>query len=186
MNIEFFPVISERWDDFETLFGGKGGTGGCWCMYWRLPNKEHEANQGEGNRQKMQGIVASGEVPGILAYLDGQPVGWCSVAPRERFPRLRSSRVFKSHDNQPVWTIVCLFINKDFRRQQIATRLVQAAVDYARENGAQIVEACPIDTEDAMPDAFAWTGIASSFRQVGFVEVARRSESRPLMRYYLK
>jgi GNAT superfamily N-acetyltransferase len=187
MGVEFFPLTPERWSDFETLFGKTGGTGGCWCMYWRLPNKDYEANKGAGNRVKMQTLVNSGEVTGIIAYVDGKPAGWCSIAPRERFPRLLTSRVFKALDDQPVWTVVCFFIAKGFRRQNLSTKLLQAAIDYAKQHGAQIIEACPVEPQqNTMPEVFAWTGMASTFQKVGFVEVARRSDTRPLMRYYIK
>jgi len=187
MGEEFLPLTAERWSDFEKLFGKSGGTGGCWCMYWRLTNKEYEAHKGEGNRQMMQGRVESGEVTGIIAYVDGQPAGWCSLAPREQFPRLLTSRVFKALDDQPVWAIVCFFIAKAFRRRQLSTKLLQAAVEYARQNDAQIIEACPVEPQSGdMPEVFAWTGIASTFHKAGFIEVARRSAGRPLMRYYVK
>ncbi len=187
MGVEFFPLTAERWLDFERLLGKAGGTGGCWCMYWRLTNKDYEAHKGEGNRQIMQALVNRGEVLGIMAYVDGTPAGWCSLAPRERFPRLATSRVFKQFDEQPVWTIVCFFIAKAFRRQKLSAKLLRAAVDYAQQHGAQIVEACPVEPQyGTAPEVFMWTGIASTFKQVGFVEVARRSETRPLMRYYVK
>jgi GNAT superfamily N-acetyltransferase len=187
MDIEFLPLTSDRWQDFEALFGKSGGTGGCWCMYWRLPNKDYEASKGEGNREKMQALVNEGEVTGILAYVDGQPAGWCSLAPRERFPRLVTSRVFKKLDEQPVWAVVCFFIAKSYRHQSLSAKLLCAAINYAHQRGAEIIEACPVEPHQGrMPEVFAWTGIASTFKQVGFIEVARRSETRPLMRYYIK
>ena len=99
---EFHPLTPERWADFEKLFGKCGAGGCCWCMWWRLPKREFDAQKGEGNRRAMKAIVDSGLVPGILAYHEGQPVGWCSVAPREEFPRLERSRILKPVDNQPV------------------------------------------------------------------------------------
>ena len=77
------PLTAERWSDFVELFGERGAYGGCWCMWWRLTRREFEQGQGEVNRQRMKAIVDSGRIPGILAYLQGKPVGWCSVAPRE-------------------------------------------------------------------------------------------------------
>ena len=88
---EFHRLTLERWADFEELFGEHGAAGGCWCMWWRLTGKEFDAQKGEGNRTAMKAIVDSGRVPGILAYHEGHPVGWCSVAPREEFPRLERS-----------------------------------------------------------------------------------------------
>ncbi len=95
------PLTPALWGDFERLFGPKGAYGGCWCMWWRITRGQFEQLQGEGNRQAMQNIVESGEVPGILLYDDGDPVGWCSVAPRDRFAALQRSRVLKPIDDTP-------------------------------------------------------------------------------------
>ncbi|MFQ5874632.1 MAG: GNAT family N-acetyltransferase [Dehalococcoidia bacterium] len=184
--IEFLPLTPGRWRDLELLFGERGGVGGCWCMYWRLTHSEFEAKKGEANRKAMKGIVDSGEIPGIIAYVDRQPAGWCSLAPREAFPRLENSRVAKRVDDQPVWSVVCFFIAKPFRRQGLSVALLKAGIEHAREQGARIVEGYPVDPrKGSMPDPFAWTGIADGFVKAEFVEVARRSDSRPVMRYFI-
>ncbi len=153
-------------------------------MWWKLPRSEFAKLKGEGNRQAFQAIVASGEVPGILAYNDGKPIGWCAVAPRDRYPALERSRTLKKIDDQPVWSVTCFFVAKPFRRSGITTELLRAAVRYAVEHGAQIVEGYPTETrEGRAPDPFVFTGLASTFRKVGFSEVLRRSEHRPIMRY---
>lgn len=164
--------------------GPRGATGGCWCMYLRLSHADFEAQKGDPNKVEMKAIVDSGEVPGILAYVDGQPAGWCSVAPRTAYPRLERSRVAKRVDEQPVWSVVCFFIHKDYRHTGISSALITAAVAYAVEHGAKIVEGYPIEPKKRkMPDVFAWQGFASVFQNAGFKEVARRSETRPFMRY---
>jgi GNAT superfamily N-acetyltransferase len=176
-------LTQERWDDFERLFGPRGACGGCWCMWWRVQAKEFERNKGEGNRRAMRKLVARGTVPGILAYHGGEAVGWCSVAPRADFPRLERSRILAPVDERPVWSIVCLFVAKQWRRRGVSEGLVEAAVRYVRKTGGRIVEAYPVDTDGkAMPDAFAFHGLASTFVKVGFTEAARRSKTRPIMR----
>ncbi|HEX6305408.1 MAG TPA: GNAT family N-acetyltransferase [Anaerolineales bacterium] len=181
----FHPVTPKLWDDFETLFGERGAVGGCWCMWFRLKRSQFDAQKGEQNKQSMHAIINSGEVPGILAYDQDQPVGWCSVAPREAFPVLDRSWVLKRVDDQLVWSVVCFFIAKDYRQRGLSGILLQAALAYARENGARIVEGYPVEPKNgSTPDIFAFTGLARTFLQAGFVEVARRSETRPLMRYY--
>ncbi|NWF70647.1 MAG: GNAT family N-acetyltransferase [Chloroflexi bacterium] len=185
--ISFHPLTPERWTDFERLFGTTGGVGGCWCMHWRTTNKQFVAQQGAGNRQAMRALVEASAPVGILACVDEQPAGWCSLSPRDAFPRLKTSKVFQGLDGQPVWAIVCFFIARAFRRQRLSARLLQAALDYARARGAQIVEACPVEPQqERMPEVFAFTGIASVFYAAGFVEVARRSPTRPLLRYYFE
>ena len=183
---QFHRLTLERWTDFEELFGPRGATGGCWCMWWRLTGREFDGQKGEGNRRAMKAIVDSGRVPGILAYHEGHPVGWCSVAPREEFPRLGRSRILKPVDDEPVWSVVCFFIAKSYRRRGVARRLLKAALDYVRDCGGRIVEGYPVEPKKSgIPDLFAYHGLASMFRSAGFKEVARRSETRPIMRYVI-
>ncbi len=185
--LKFHPLSPERWNDFEKLFGEKGACGGCWCMWWRLKKKDYDAQKGEGNRKAIKLIVSSGRVPGILAYLEELPVGWCSVAPREEFIRLESSKILKPVDHKSVWSIVCLFVNKAYRRKGVSTRLLTAAVEYVRGRGGKIVEGYAVEPKkEKMPDAFAFHGLAAAYRQAGFNEVARRSETRPIMRYFIE
>jgi len=186
IELEFHPVTQKRWPDFETLFGEKGACGGCWCMLWRLTRKEFEQQKGEANRQAMQTIVNSGEIPGLLAYSEKQPVAWCSVAPRENFPALERSRVLKKIDDVPVWSISCFFIHKDFRKQGLSVRILEAVIGYVKKQGGKIVEGYPVEPKKGKTaDVFAWTGLASFFKKAGFVECARRSETRPIMRFFI-
>lgn len=186
-DLVFEPVTPERCQDLEALFGPRGAIGGCWCMWWRIKRKEFESQQGEGNHQAMRSIIESGKVPGILAYKDGVPIAWCSVAPREDFPVLDRSPILKRVDGKPVWSIVCFFIAKGYRHQGLSVIVLRAAVECACQNGARIVEGYPIEPKkDSAPDIYVFTGMLSTFQKAGFVEVMRRSESRPIMRYYLE
>ena len=187
LELDFHPVTPERWVDLEKLFGPRGAIGGCWCMWWRIKRVEFEQGQGDGNHEAMCSIVESGNVPGILAYFAGEPIAWCSVAPRGEFSVLDRSPVLKRVDHQPVWSIVCFFIAKDYRHQGLSAIMLQAAVKYASQHGARIVEGYPIEPKkDRTPDIYAFTGITSTFKKLGFQEVARRSESRPIMRYFIE
>lgn len=182
--ISIHPLTPDRWDDFVSLFGKRGACGGCWCMFWRLKHSEYERQRGDGNQQAMHFLVATGAVPGLLAYMDGQPIGWCSLGPRELFPVLERSRILKRVDDQPVWSVVCFFIAKIQRRQGVTLKLLHASLEYAYAHGARIMEGYPVEVIGrAKPDVFVYTGLASTFQKIGFVEVARRSESRPIMRY---
>ena len=187
MDLEFHPLTSDRWDDFNKLFGERGACGGCWCMWWRLTKSEFDLKKGEDNRRAMKAIVDAGRVPGILAYHRGEPVGWCSVAPREEFPRLERSRTLKPVDEEPVWSVVCFFVAKSYRRRGVATRLLKFAVEYVRSRGGRIVEGYAVEPKKGhTPDLFAYHGPASMYRDLGFKEVARRSETRPIMRFYVE
>ncbi|MDH7564497.1 MAG: GNAT family N-acetyltransferase [Candidatus Bathyarchaeota archaeon] len=185
LDLSFHPLTSERWADLEKLFGKHGASGGCWCMWWRISRADFIKNKGERNRKALKEIVDSGQIPGILAYIDGQPVGWCAVAPRESFPALERSRTLKRVDDKPVWSIVCFFVAKPFRRKGLTVKLLEAAIKYVEEKGGSMVEGYPTDSAKAQPDPFVYTGLASSFRRAGFVEVLRRSKSRLIMRYVI-
>lgn len=156
-------------------------------MWWRLKRSEFERQKGEKNRRALKRIVKSGQVPGLLAYAGDRPIAWCSIAPREAFGALERSRVLKRVDDRPVWSVVCFFVAKPFRRRGVTAALLRAAVEHAREKGARVVEGYPIEPKKSpAPDPFVWTGLASAFRRVGFVEVARRSPTRPVMRLGLR
>src|SRR5688572_18250116 len=103
------PVTPDRWRDLERLFGDRGACGGCWCMVWRLRPVEWKAGKGTPNRLALKAIVAQGPAPGLLAYLESDPVGWCAVAPREHYVHLTRSRVLRALDAAKTWSISCLF-----------------------------------------------------------------------------
>ncbi len=182
-SFEAHPLTAARFPDFERLFGAKGACGGCWCMFPRLKRSEYERGKGEGNRRRMKKLVDSGRVTGLLGYVDGEPVAWCSIEPRERIGSLARSRILAPVDDEPVWSIVCLFLSKSYRGQGLSRKMIEAAVRYAKSRGASVVEAYPVEPKTKpMPSVFAYPGIASAYLAAGFREVARRSETRPIMR----
>jgi GNAT superfamily N-acetyltransferase len=177
------PLTPDRWADFERLFGPRGACGGCWCTVWRQSRADFDRNKGDGNRRLMLDLVESGEPPGILGYLGDEPVGWCAVARREDYPALERSRVLKPVDDTPVWSVSCLFVHKDHRKKGVSVGLLRAAVEFVRQRGGAVVEGYPVvPKSDDMPPVFAWTGLESAYRAAGFTEVARRSDTRPIMR----
>ena len=155
-------------------------------MWWKLKRSVYEQQKGVGNKRAMEKLVHSDSVPGIIAYKDETPIGWCAISSRDAYPvldRSRVSRVLKRVDDQPVWSLPCLFIDKPYRKKGISALLLKEAVSYAFSHGAKIVEAYPVVPKKAMmPDVFAWTGFYSAFLKAGFKEVARRSATRPIMR----
>jgi len=184
--LSFKPVTATEWDDLQALFEDLGSLKGCWCMWWRQTRAETQRQFGEGNRQAMRRIIEAGEVPGILAYDGDRPVGWCSIGPRESFPVLDRSPVAKRVDDRPVWSIVCFMVAKAYRGQGMMETLIRAAVDYARAQGARIVDAYPILPEESNdPRWLVFSGVRSAFERAGFVEVARRSKMRCIMRLEL-
>ncbi len=155
-------------------------------MWWRLSHSQYERQKGAANRRAFKKLVAAGVEPGLIAYREAQPVGWCAVQPREEYPRLARSRILKPVDEQPVWSVVCLYVTRELRRSGISVELLRAAVEYARKKGARIVEGYPVEPrQPSIADVFAACGTASAFRKAGFTEVARRSATRPIMRFDL-
>lgn len=130
----------------------------------------------------MRSIVDSGDPPGLIAYVDGQPAGWVSLAPREKFPHLEFSRKYKRLDDQQVWTVVCFVIGAEYRRQALSERLLEAAVAHAEKNGARIVEAYPIEPGNELTGFAGFTGIRSVFERCGFVVAGRTRNGRAVMR----
>jgi GNAT superfamily N-acetyltransferase len=186
LKIEFHPATPDRWADVEALFGARGACGGCWCQAWRKTSKEFRADTGEKNRRSLKKIIERGGEPGILAYIDGTPIGWCAVASREIYVRLLSSKVLKPLDEKPVWSVSCLFILKGYRRRGVSSKLLKAASKFVKEKGGKIVEGYPvIPHTEKMPDAFAWTGLLRCYEKAGFKIAGKWSEARPIVRKYL-
>lgn len=185
-SIQILPLIPQRWDDFETLFGPKGACAGCWCMFFIVPTREYNEKRGDGLRDEMHKLVFEEQrIPGLIAYVGDEPAGWIAFGPREYYSRLQRSRVLKAVDDLPVWSIVCFFVDKKFRKMGINQALIRAVLDFGAEKCVKIFEAYPYDVQGKrMADIFAYTGFSTTFSKAGFVEVARRSPTRPIMRYY--
>jgi GNAT superfamily N-acetyltransferase len=179
---KFYPLTPDRWDDLETLFGPNGACAGCWCVWWRMNNKEFKNSGKEGHKTALRTLVHQGVEVGLMAYADGIPAGWVTLAPRNDFVRLETSNILAPVDDQPVWSLPCFFIHRNYRHIGMMGRLIDAAVEYARMHGAKILEAYPYEPQEKMSALTIYTGVASVFSKAGFVEVARRSEMRPIMR----
>lgn len=181
------PLTPDIWSDFEKLFGPKGAYGGCWCMWWRLTRSEFEKGQGEGNRQAMKALVHSGIIPGLIAYRNNEPCGWCSVASREHFQRLERSRVLKRINDEPVWSMVCFFVHRKYRDHGLGEKLIRGAIEFVKSRGGHIIEAYPTPSrENKLPPVLSFMGIQKILERIGFKEVHRPSQSKIIMRYYIK
>ncbi len=187
VNPRFAPLTPERWGDLEALFREDRTCDECWCMWWRQTHARFMQNRGEANRRAMQEIVRSGVVPGIIAYDGVVPVGWCSVAPREDFPRICRSPVIGPIDDEPAWSVACFAVGRLARGRGVMRALLSAAIQYAVQNGAAVVEGYPRDTAvKRFSAADLYVGTVSLFESAGFIEVARRSPTRPIMRYRVR
>lgn len=182
--LSFKWATTARWKDVEALFGDRGACGGCWCMVWRRERKAWVAGKGAGNKRAFKKLVTDGVRPGVVAYVGREAIAWCAIAPRADYPTLARSPVLAPVDEAPVWSISCLFVAKEHRRRGVSTQLLRAAAELAVTRGARIVEGYPqLPTMAKTPDTFAWLGTPSAFVKAGFREVARRSPTRPIMRF---
>lgn len=188
MKLEVRPLTKERWKDLVELFGRPGASivRGCWCMYYRRSGGSSGIGPGERNRRALRSLVGSGYIPGLIGYEDGSPVGWISLSPREDYAKLRRSPVMKPVDDKPVWSIVCFFVDRSARGRGVAEGLLEGAIDYARSKGATLLEAYPVDKPERSHPDFMFFGAKSMYDRAGFKEVARRKETRPVMRRALR
>jgi GNAT superfamily N-acetyltransferase len=155
-------------------------------MFWRIPRKRYEAQKGQGNKRAFKAIVDAGKKPGVIAYAGKEPIAWCALAPRNECIGLANSRILQPVDEKPVWSISCLFVKKEYRRKGVSAEILKAAVEFAGRRGAQTVEGYPVEpSSQKMADPFLWHGTVSAFKAAGFKEVARRSSTRPIMRFAL-
>jgi GNAT superfamily N-acetyltransferase len=181
MPFDIRPATPELWPQLEDLFGKKGACNGCWCMYWRIGSAYHQRPR-EENRLALKAIVEAGPPPGLLAFDGDLAVGWCQITARADIPWIDGKRNLRRIDEAPVWSISCFYVRSQHRRRGVTKALIEAAVAHAAKQGAQIVEAYPVDKTQSKGASNAFTGIASSFAAAGFAEVARRSPARPIMR----
>ncbi len=187
MSLSIHPLAPERWGDLEAVFGarGCGVARGCWCMFYRRATGTvgHGAwPPRETSRRELKALVDAGRFTGILAYDGDEPVGWLSYGPRADYARLATSRVMGPVDDAPVWSVICFVVPSAHRGRGIARALLDAAVAHAAHAGATL-EAYPVDRAGRGPDSI-WFGARPMFDRAGFVEVARRKPTRPVMRRY--
>ena len=184
------PLTPERFDDLATVLG-RSGISGCWCMYWIAETSAQWSEGAKGgssaaNKQAFREIVEDGPPPGLIAYDGREPVAWCRVMARSRLPGLARSRHFKTDlDIDGVWSLPCFVVRRSHRGRGLTRILIEAAKDLAREQGAAILEAYPWDTDERQAPMTVYTGIASTFRSLGFTEVQRRVPHKPMMRVEL-
>jgi GNAT superfamily N-acetyltransferase len=168
-------VTPERWEDVAELFerrGPRGGTpqtNGCWCQFWHLRGKAYWAGHGAPNRARLEKQVLGGEEPGLLAYVDGEAVGWCRLGPRETFERLEHAPKLASVDDEDVWSVVCFYVHPSSKRHGIASALLEVAVARASAHDVRFLEGYPVHEGHMNIDAY--TGYLPMFLAAGFESV---------------
>ena len=165
---ETHPVTPDRFEDFADVINPNRRATHCWCLSHRLQAKDIE-ELGHGSReQAMRALCEREHPPGVVTYLDGVPVGWCSISPRAEIPRLVQSKLIRPLDDVPVWSIICVVVRGGHRRKGVTGHLIDGAVAYAATNGAPAVEAYPVDPVGRMDLTMAFVGTRSMFEKAGF------------------
>lgn len=176
---------ADNWNDFAGLCHEMGPNRSCWCMWWRHDGARSEMSA----RERARALVRATPVPiGLLAYEGPTAIGWVAVGWRTDYPRLNRGRDTAPVDEtRGVWAIPCFFVREDYRGKGVARALLDAAVQFAAENGAYAVEGIPGDPATRTRSASAsYTGTVEMFRRAGFTEVARRTpKGRVVMRKYV-
>ncbi|WEX11708.1 GNAT family N-acetyltransferase [Chelativorans sp. AA-79] len=185
------PLRPDLWPAFEDLFGKQGACYGCWCTHFRLPPAVRRENSGERKKDHMRARVEAGPPPGLLLFDGERADGWMQIGPRLDVPewnnRGRASAPLEDGpaDDPAVWAISCFFIRTSARGRGNTHALVRAGIDYARERGARVLEACPMLHSKDSRSIGLFVGSQRVFEKAGFSIVAERKAGRPLMRLAL-
>jgi GNAT superfamily N-acetyltransferase len=187
-DVSVLPATPDRWSDVVAVLQGPGDPGRCWCRYFFRGTVVDRAHA-DANREALRRQVHDDPPPGVLAYVDGDPLGWCAVAPRSGYTRLARSRLLACvpdppHDDPTVWSVTCFVVRRPARRRGLSSALLAGAVDHARRGGAGLVEAYPVDPGIRRPAGAAelYPGLLPVFLRAGFTEVARPQPARAVVR----
>jgi GNAT superfamily N-acetyltransferase len=192
--IRVAPIARAPWRDVETVFGTRGDPAGCWCQYFKVSAETWREGDRDAFREALRTQThASPGGPGLLAHDGDEPVGWCAVEPRPRYPALRRSRLLRDvllddPDDETVWAVTCFVVRVGHRRRGVAGALLRAAIEHARDGGARVLEAYPVDSERKAQVSAAelYHGPLGLFLAAGFSETARPSETRAVVRLGLR
>jgi GNAT superfamily N-acetyltransferase len=176
--LAILPLTADRVPDLAALFGQGGDPRWCWCAYFRVRGRDWTNSTAADNREVLENAIAAheGRAPGLVAYDGAEAVGWTSLGPRDDYERLAFSKVLAPVDDTPVWSIVCFVVGRHSRGQGVAAAMLDAAIPYARDHGATVLEAYPIDVPEGtrIASANVYHGTLSMFERVGFRVVERR------------
>lgn len=183
----------ERWDDVQQSLTGGGDGASCQCIWPVVRNKDWQATNLDQRRQMFHDEVVEGPPPGIVAYVDGEAAGWIRVGPRTRQLRLVNTRAIVAATSEPldddrVWAVSCFVVRREHRGKGVNAPLLDAAVEYAADSGARVLEAYPIATggekahsNDLFHGVFT-TFLAAGFRHTGDLKPGRPLVTRELSR----
>lgn len=194
--VTIVPANEASCEDLQAVFGTRGAAATCQCQRYKLrPKEAFRSFPAEERARRLRAQTGCGHpkletTSGLVAYLDGEPVGWCAVEPRPAYTGLvRNNRVpwegrTEDKTDDSVWAVTCVFARSGFRRRGISHALARAAVEHAQGRGARALEAYPMLTEPGQD--ITWdelhVGTRSIFAAAGLVEVSRPTKRRVVMR----
>lgn len=178
-DLQFHPVTPLRLPDLKRFASEHGKFAYCSCMRWRMTSSEYRNSSKEERGDALHARVLEGEATGILAYDGDHPIGWCSVGPRESYAALERYRALPRIDEEAVWSVVCFFVDRRYRRRGLTLGLLNAAVDYAASKGANFVEGYPVNPN---APSYTYMGSPETFRRAGFENVTPQGQTRIVMR----
>lgn len=181
--LTFHPVTGETLPDLAQFSEEHGKFGWCSCMRWRMKSTEFKGSSKKKRVERLEEMVCEKVPVGVLAYSEGEPIGWCSIAPRETYEALERYRALPRIDEKPVWSVVCFFIDSGMRRQGVTLGLLKAAVKYAKSQGASIIEGYPVEPGER---SYTYMGSPSTFRRAGFHDVTPDGTTRIVMRHVVR
>jgi GNAT superfamily N-acetyltransferase len=174
--LTFKPVTKARWEDFEALFSHKGAPSYCWCMAWRTTPEEAKHHSGVERKPMMKARIDAGTTVGLVGYLDGEPVAWVSIAPRETYRELGGP---EAKEGEKIWSLACMYIHRPLRGEGYGLELIEAAKAYAKKRGGTVLEAYPVDPTSP---SYRHMGFVPAFEKLGFKPVGTAGSRRHVMR----
>jgi GNAT superfamily N-acetyltransferase len=193
-SLSIVPANEASWEDLRAIFGDRGYTAYCQCQRFKIGHHEWTDTPLAVRMERLRaethcGYPSARTTSGLVAYLDGEPVGWCAVEPRTAYPRLPPRRTVltargEDKDDDSVWAVTCFATRAGFRRKGISRALARATVEYARNRGARALEAYPMSTQPGVEITWGEThvGTRSIFADAGFAEVSHPTLRRVVMR----
>jgi GNAT superfamily N-acetyltransferase len=186
VELDIRPATEGLWPDVVEAFGPRARADSCWCQRFRQAD-------GATNRESLHREIVGSAVPiGLIAYVDGRPVGWTRVVPRHTLPGITGNRALQRllpGDDDSAWWVTCVNLQREARGHGVGAALLRSAKDHARQFGASVLDGHPVDVSAlaSRPSASAlFTGTTTMFTRAGFQEIGRTYPSRPVMRAVLR
>lgn len=198
------PAAADTWADVVAVMTTTGDSGHCWCQWFHQRGPRWAASDATSRRADLEHQVATGHrPPGVVAQVDGDPAGWCAVAPRASYDRIRAGRKLAAAgvglgpadhaaaaaaaDPGPVggvWAVTCFVVRSQHRGRGLTRALLDGAVALAADGGADVVEGYPVDParRDRTTSTELYVGSLGTFLAAGFTVAGRSSPARPVVR----